>query len=199
MGKKEQTKKHIIEKVSVLFNKRGYLGTSLSDMVEVTGLSKGSIYGNFKDKEEVAIEAFKYNVGLLTDDFNREINLNDNHIDKLIAYVNVYRRNNTNIILRGGCPIANTLSDCDDLDNKLIDISVDIVARWENQIIGFIEKGLELGEVKKGTSPKVVANLMISLFEGAGMLTKSTGDETYMNDALNHVENLIKGIDIRRA
>lgn len=46
--KSERTRQFIIEKVAPIFNRKGYAGTSLSDLTEATGLTKGAIYGNFK-------------------------------------------------------------------------------------------------------------------------------------------------------
>ena len=60
MIRSEKTRQFIIEKTASLFNKKGYTGTYLSDSTNATGLTKGSIYGNFKDKNEVAIEAFRF-------------------------------------------------------------------------------------------------------------------------------------------
>ena len=61
LSKAERTRQFIVETTSGIFNKKGYAGTSLSDLTEATGLTKGSIYGNFKNKEEVAVAAFEYN------------------------------------------------------------------------------------------------------------------------------------------
>ena len=55
MVRSEKTKQLIIEKTASIFNKKGYTGTYLSDLTNATGLTKGSIYGNFKDKIEVAV------------------------------------------------------------------------------------------------------------------------------------------------
>jgi len=65
MSKAEKTKQFIIEKTAPVFNTKGYTSTSLSDITKSTGLTKGSIYGNFENKEEVALEAYRYNAGLL--------------------------------------------------------------------------------------------------------------------------------------
>jgi len=56
------TSDFILQRVAPIFNKQGYVGTSLSDLTEVTGLTKGAIYFNFKNKEELAVKAFKFNV-----------------------------------------------------------------------------------------------------------------------------------------
>src|ERR1700722_8888899 len=65
ISKAERTRQFIIEKTAPIFNKKGYAGTSLSDITAATGLTKGSIYGNFADKDEVALAAFDYNIGKL--------------------------------------------------------------------------------------------------------------------------------------
>ncbi len=63
MSKAERTRQFIVEKTAPLFNAKGYAGTSLSDMTDATGLTKGSIYGNFANKDEVALAVFDHNWG----------------------------------------------------------------------------------------------------------------------------------------
>ena len=52
-SKAQQTSDFIIQKVAPIFNKNGYNGTSMSELVDATGLTKGAIYGNFKNKETI--------------------------------------------------------------------------------------------------------------------------------------------------
>ena len=61
MSKAERTKQFIVEKTAPIFNMKGYAGTSVNDMMAATGLTKGSIYGNFKNKDDVALAAFDHN------------------------------------------------------------------------------------------------------------------------------------------
>lgn len=62
MSKAERTRQFIVERIAPVFNQKGFDGTSLADVTEVTGLTKGALYGNFTDKEEIAMEAFKYSM-----------------------------------------------------------------------------------------------------------------------------------------
>ena len=57
MTKSERTRLFIVEKTAPLFNTKGFDGTTLSDLSEATGLTKGALYGNFADKDEIAVEA----------------------------------------------------------------------------------------------------------------------------------------------
>ncbi len=54
-SKAERTRKFIVERTAPIFNMKGYSGTSLTDLTAATGLTKGSIYGNFENKDDVAI------------------------------------------------------------------------------------------------------------------------------------------------
>ena len=105
MSKAERTKQLIIEKTAPLFNTKGYTTTSLSDITQATGLTKGSIYGNFENKDEVAIAAYKYNSGLLKKNMARSFGDEfPTPIDKLHAFVAFYRKNWQAVFLNGGCP-----------------------------------------------------------------------------------------------
>jgi AcrR family transcriptional regulator len=63
--KAERTTAFIIETVAPVFNKHGYVGTSMSDLTDATNLTKGALYGNFENKEALALAAFEYNRSLL--------------------------------------------------------------------------------------------------------------------------------------
>lgn len=51
--KGELTRKNIIEKSLQLFSVKGYFNTSISDILQATGLTKGGLYCHFKSKEDV--------------------------------------------------------------------------------------------------------------------------------------------------
>ncbi len=60
MTKGEQTRNRIIQQAAELFNKRGYTGSSINDVMACTGLQKGGIYRHFESKEQLALTAFDY-------------------------------------------------------------------------------------------------------------------------------------------
>ena len=108
MKKSEQTKAFIIEKTAPLFNSKGYAATSLSDITDATKLTKGSVYGNFANKDEVALAVFDYNLGKVNTILNREISKRSSAKEKLLAYGEVYANYDIYAFPGGGCPILNT-------------------------------------------------------------------------------------------
>ena len=57
-----ETKNLIISRAMSIFNTKGYRATSLSDITKATGITKGAIYGNFENKDAVAVAAFEFAV-----------------------------------------------------------------------------------------------------------------------------------------
>ncbi len=50
----EQTVEKILDAAERLFAEKGYAHTTLQDVIDATGLSKGAVYHHFKSKEELA-------------------------------------------------------------------------------------------------------------------------------------------------
>src|SRR5262249_59322127 len=69
LRKGEATRRLILERAAPVFNQRGYAGASMSELVEATGVEKGGIYNHFGSKEELAVEAFDYAIGLIVEGY----------------------------------------------------------------------------------------------------------------------------------
>lgn len=50
----EQTVEKILDAAAALFAEKGYQSTTLQDIIDATGLSKGAVYHHFRSKEEIA-------------------------------------------------------------------------------------------------------------------------------------------------
>src|SRR4030042_5893948 len=56
--KGELTRQNIIEKSMQLFSVKGYFNTSIDSIVKAAGLTKGGLYGHFRNKEEIWYAAY---------------------------------------------------------------------------------------------------------------------------------------------
>jgi TetR/AcrR family transcriptional regulator, transcriptional repressor for nem operon len=63
MSNGTETRNRIIAKAAPLFNRKGFEGCSMQDIVDAVGLEKGSLYGHFPNKETLAAAAFEYSWG----------------------------------------------------------------------------------------------------------------------------------------
>ena len=202
MGKSEETRKAIIEKAAILFNQRGFHGTSISDIMEATGLTKGGIYGNFKRegvdkkgvKEEIALASFKFAVEKVAEEIRTRTSVIDNSLDKLKTVVYFYKERVLNPPVEGGCPILNTSIEADDNMPVLRKKVVEAINFWHHGISRTIEKGQEKGEIKTEVDPKIFASRFIGTLEGGIMLSRIHKDVKAFNPMASLLLEMIDSI-----
>ncbi|WP_442587379.1 TetR/AcrR family transcriptional regulator [Pedobacter sp. AW31-3R] len=194
--KAERTRNFIIEKTAAIFNKKGYAGTSLTDLTLATGLTKGSIYGNFENKEEVALAAFDYNYGNVNQVIRQQMLNAETYYDKLTVYTKVYDQLLANNFPEGGCPILNTSTEADDTHELLKDRAAKAILTWKKNMQQLIQAGVEAGEFKKQEDDSALAISIIALIEGGMMIARVTGDHNEMGKVMMTVEILLKQIKL---
>lgn len=191
LSKAERTRQFIIEKTAGIFNTKGYVGTSLSDLTEATGLTKGSIYGNFESKEAVALACFDYNLSRISAAIQQRLDQAPTFHQKLMVYAQVYHHFSGIPFPEGGCPILNTAIDADDTNNLLKDKAAKAIAAWKKRLIDLIRGGIEAGEFTAHVQPEQLALSIIALIEGGIMIAKVTNNPASLSKVLNTVELLI--------
>jgi TetR/AcrR family transcriptional regulator, transcriptional repressor for nem operon len=194
MGKAEQTRQRIIEKSAPLFNKKGYLGTSISDLTKSTGLTKGAIYGNFKNKNEIALEAFEFNIGKVIGDLMKDVTKSNDAIDMLMAIADFFLHNAIDIYKRGGCPIVNAAADSDDTNLLLNKKVKEKIEGLKSMIVQIINEGIKKGRIIPSVNSPSFASVAISLIEGGSLLSKTTGDMEFLRNSINQLKALVMTI-----
>lgn len=192
MSKGEQTREMILERAAQLFSRQGYFGSSLSDIMQETGLEKGGIYNHFNSKEQLALEAFDYAFGLVQQRTREALSDKKHAIERLHAVLAVFERFVEDPPVVGGCPIMNTAIEADDAHPALRDRARGAMDNWRTTIHRIINKGIERGEVRSDVDADVVATLFITTLEGAIMLSRLYKDNTHMRRVVAHLTNYIE-------
>jgi len=151
MSKGETTRQRIIEQASPLFNQRGFAGCSMQDIMDATGLEKGCIYRHFRNKEELATEAFRYALGT-------SIKTRTDHLDPTLDAVSTLRAIVDQFIktpsaISGGCVLMNTAIDSDDGNPVLRSLALEGIQQWKQRICLVVERGKGSGEIRRETQP----------------------------------------------
>lgn len=192
MSKGEETKEKILHQAAGLFNTRGYAGASISDIMQVTGLKKGGIYNHFQSKDDLALQAFDYAVDLIKQRYRGALKNKRHAVERLQGIIGVFQANIDNPAIEGGCPLLNTAVESDDAHPMLRDRARMVMDSWRDMICKVIQKGISRGEIRAEVNPDEVATVMITLLEGAVMMSKLYDDAIHLERAINHLNNYIK-------
>lgn len=191
MTKAARTRQFIIETTAPIFNKKGYEGTSISDITTATGLTKGSVYGNFRDKDELAAEAFDYNHNIIKNEIvNRSLGLKD-PVEQLLVYVTFYSEVFEKVYVAGGCPLLNTAVDADDSNPELFNRVQKAMRDWYDHVKSVVAYGIKKGVFSPETDSEVFANHFVSLIEGGMLLSKTFRNKKHLNLNLNLIRKMI--------
>jgi TetR/AcrR family transcriptional repressor of nem operon len=170
MTKGEQTRRKIVEAAAPIFNKRGYEGGSLSELMEATGLKKGGIYRHFSSKEELAAEAFDYTWEAAWNARLVHVDEKSNGMEKLKQLIANFVEHRSPVA--GGCPILNTAIDADDGNPVLRAHVAKALRSWLSRLQTIVNDAEARGETQPGVDPQTVATLIVASLEGALMMRR---------------------------
>jgi AcrR family transcriptional regulator len=171
------TKQKIIEKALPIFNTKGYKNTSLRDITAATGLTKGAIYGNFKDKDEVAAAAFDLAVLTVMSELNAKIKEAKTAPAKLYAIIQFYENYILNPVVPGGCPLMNCAVEADDTNPVLRLKVVRFIQQIRASLQKIINRGIVEKQFKKEINAEQFAELFFASLQGGVMIGRSEGDK----------------------
>lgn len=189
--KAKRTTQYIVETAAPIFNKKGFGNTSLTDITQATGLTKGAIYGNFKNKEELALAVFNYNVRYVLNEINAILNTIDSPLAKLKAISRFYRGYYQQYKHLGGCPILNVSVNSHYNNPALFERAKYIIQKLTASVTNIIETGIQQGEINPNIIPDAYGNLLFSMIEGAIFTSVIIQDGKPLSDMMNHVDVLI--------
>jgi TetR/AcrR family transcriptional regulator, transcriptional repressor for nem operon len=194
MGKATVTRQFIIDKTAPVFNTKGYNGTSLNDLTAATGLTKGSLYGNFDNKEQIAIAVFHYSMERVRETANQKMEKARSSKDKLLALLDFYSQYVFSSPIPGGCPLMNNAVEADDQHVFMKKAVAMEIKKTIDVITGLLVKGKRDGEFKNSINEKEIANLFFCSIEGAIIVSRVSSSDVAMKSVASFNRNLLKQI-----
>jgi TetR/AcrR family transcriptional repressor of nem operon len=192
MRKGERTRQAAIERAADAFSLRGYIGTTLGDLREATGLEKGGIYNHFSSKEELALAAFDFAFEGYRQRFRDALADKREALPRLHAVIDVFRGLIENPLLPGGCLVLNTAVEADDTHPALREKAKHAVDEMQAMVERIVASGIRHGELRADVDGPALATLMIATLEGGVMLSKLYGDFGHMHRAADHLEHYLQ-------
>jgi TetR/AcrR family transcriptional regulator, transcriptional repressor for nem operon len=187
MSKSERTRQFIIEQSATLFNTRGLAGTAMSDVMEVTKMAKGGLYGHFESKEALSLAVVDYNLKKLVASVDRAIAAEETFKSKLIAFIEVFR-NPLHFPVEGGCPLLNFGTEADDTNQAVKNKLKTVIEMAQKKCQTLIQQGIKSGEFKKTFDAREFSIIMLSLMEGGTLI----GRVLHTNSQMTVIQKMLK-------
>jgi TetR/AcrR family transcriptional repressor of nem operon len=197
MSKGELTKKRIVAQAAPIFNRNGFAGTSLSDLMTATGLQKGGIYRHFRNKEELAAAAFDHAWALASQMRWFDIDRDTNAIDQLRQFVANFIDKRADLV-QGGCPAFNAAVDSDDGNEVLREKARDAVRQWLKRLRSIVSAGIRRGEIRNDADPNVTATVVVSALEGALVISRLERSDQALDSVRSYLDEFLQTLENER-
>lgn len=189
------TKGAILHHAGGLFNLQGYKATSISDITEATGYTKGAIYRHFKNKEKLEEQSLVYLMGVMFEKLRVQIKEKQKAGDKLKAIIYFFESYVTKPPIKGGCPLLNVAIEADDNSPHLRKRAHAILDVLKESIILILANGIKFGQIRKDIDKEYYATVIIASLEGAIMMSKLSRTNHDIGMVIRHLEATIKTIE----
>jgi TetR/AcrR family transcriptional repressor of nem operon len=189
--KGDETRQKIIRKAASIFNRKGYSGAALSDLMRATGLEKGGIYRHFESKEELAGDAFEHAWKIAMDARFEGTEEIPNTVDRLKQIVRNFRDQRTALV-PGGCPLLNAAIDSDDGNPRLRAKARQALSSLIDRLQSIADEGQRRGEVRADVDSTKLATLITSTLEGSIMVSRLQKKEEPRDLAVRHLEEYLE-------
>jgi len=188
------TREKILEAARYLFNTKGFGATSINDLVDASGLQKGSIYFHFSGKDAIGLtvleEARNSFMDFLADSLTGDSpglcleNFFGNVMEKHLA---------TGFV--GGCIFGNTALEMGDSDKKYTEIIDQVFDQWIGKIEKLVVAAQKKGEIRDDIAGNALARNIVAVIEGGIMMSRVKKDEVPLRECL---EVLRKTLGLKR-
>lgn len=196
MRNPEYTRSRILQRSAVLFNTRGYQATSVSDITDATGFTKGAIYRHFKNKEELERQSLATMAEAMYDKLRAVVKPQPTAGKKLRALFGFFESYITDPPFKGGCPLMNAAIESDDAHPVLKREALKILDTLRKSIVTIIENGVKYKQIKPVVDAEFYATLIIASLEGAIMMGRLQGNNNDIRRILKHLTAQLTEIEL---
>lgn len=196
MRNPDLTREKILKKSGILFNTQGYKATSLSDITEATGYTKGAIYRHFKSKEVLEKETLFHLSTIMFERVRAKIKDEKTAGDKLRAVIRFFQSYVTKPEVKGGCPLMNVAIEADDANPLLRREAVKILDILRDSVITILRNGVRFRQIRKDVDVEYYATIIIASLEGAIMMSKLRRNNDDIRRVIRHLETQLAIIEM---
>jgi len=175
----------VLSKALQVFWQKGYDGASIQDLVDATGLNRGSLYNSFGDKEEMFAEVMalyrsQSSVKILV---NAPLDANVRALFNNFFQALVERAQND--LDQKGCLMTNTAAGFYGCSDRMTDWVCDAVEGMETLFVKLIERGQAAGDIASSSSPLKLARFLMASAHGLNVMASLGSDPSALEDIAN--------------
>ena len=180
---REFDQKAVLDKALDLFWGKGFERTSIQDLVEHTGVHRGSLYDTFGDKNQLFLmcldrfhNLYKDQVFLILEESGEPKEILERFFTELIDIAM------SNEKQRRGCFIANTAMELGSFDLIISSRIEAYTIEMETHFFNFLQRAQQAGVINNNLSVRELARFLVNTRHGLFVLAKTATNRKVLED-----------------
>lgn len=191
------TKEHILDIAESLVLDHGFGSTSIDQILEKTGLTKGAFFYHFKSKSQLADALIKRYVdrddALLHDLMEKAENLSRDPLQQVLIFVGLLHEILENLESpHPGCMIASFVYQFQEFSVDTKNSVVNGFDEWHRVLDEKFREIFKENSPRIEVTPAELVDNFLSLFEGGMMLAKMMSEPKALSDQIRHFRNYLE-------
>lgn len=191
-------KENIIHEALRLFSLKGFSSTSITDILEAAGVSKGGVYNHFKSKEDLFYAVLERARQIWREKVLEGVDQVDDPIGKICLVLQNYR--DSYLIdfenIPGGCIFITLAVELADQHPKLADSVNQGFSGFKAMITGYLNQAQQAGDLRSTVSARAIAEMVFAGMLGASVMygiNKSADDLNHAIEAvIQYLNELVR-------
>lgn len=187
-----QTRQQIVEQSLQLFSVKGYFNTSISDILKATHLTKGGLYGHFRNKEAIWNAVYEEAVKIWRSIVFKGVRKTGDPLERIERTIeNALRDYLGADVFEGGCFFANMLVELSGQSASMNKKVLRGFVRFSRLFRSWLEEAERKGLLKKGLNFKEIADFIVISINGAVTLYSAGRDQAIWKQTISQLKYFI--------
>jgi TetR/AcrR family transcriptional repressor of nem operon len=180
-GVKQFDTNEVLDRAMAVFWERGYEATSIQDLVEATGLNRGSLYATFSDKKQLFLAVLAHYVSRVGGPMMAELAASDPRqaIERMFGAI--LRRTSDPTSPRG-CLITNTALECPGSGDDISRTIAACVGQQEALVYQVLLGAQVTGALPQAHDCRALARFFVGVAQSLNVVHKAMADPGVLQD-----------------
>jgi TetR/AcrR family transcriptional regulator, transcriptional repressor for nem operon len=187
----------VLEQAMLLFWRKGYEATSLSDITAAADIGRQSLYATFGDKESLFSECLDRYTDLLERELSSVLEAEGAALDNFARFFDAAESQTIGAKFQG-CLLGNTLAELGLKDSKLDRVLRRKVERVRAVYERTLLRAERRGELKAGSNVAALARSLTAFTQGAALLCRVWREPEAIRETLAGARALLDAHDARK-
>ncbi|MBU0767490.1 MAG: TetR/AcrR family transcriptional regulator [Proteobacteria bacterium] len=187
-----QTRQDIITKSLQVFSVKGYFNTSIKDILAVTGLTKGGLYGHFRSKEDIWYAVYDQAVMIWRDIVLKGVEEITDPLERIEKTIENDMKNYLGAnVFDGGCFFFNMLVELSGQSSSMAGSILKGFVKFSGLIRDWLKEADQKEMLKDGLDLDEIAHFIVISLNGAAPLYAATRDPRVWKQTISQLHYYI--------